>query len=298
MPHVSYDVSFNATVLKNVRSTGYNDSAQIIMDRASGSPDPSAIYMGNSEPIVNLQTTDLATLVGLNSNTFVSSGLCVKEQSTTIPVAKRADCASLAAGGSHVTFVGNDVIVIPTQFEARQDSEEGATATVEVRFRSADGITAPITMSKTATLSAASYAVPYGLAAAFVDDTNVDNLIGIVVNPGITLVLQRHGGGIFPRKHFIQFRDPTIDLIVEDAEVAEAFINRYGTGNVGVRAFFRKKKDGSAYEADNAEAHIRFSFASALSKMETLEAAQSGNGSTTIRCYGKALVATSAVAIA
>ena len=298
MPHKSYDVSFNSTVLKNVRSTGYNDSAQIIMDRASGSPDPSAIYMGNSEPIINLQTTDITTLIGLNSATFVSAGVCISGSSTTVPVAKRADCASLASGGSHVTFVGNDVIVIPTQFEARQDSEEGATATVEVRFRSSDGITAPITMSKTATLSAASYAVPFGLGKAFVDDTEVSNLVGIVVNPGITLMLQRHGGGIFPRKHFIELREPSIDLIVEDAEVAHSFINRYGTGNVAVRSFFRKKKDGSVFEADDAEAHIRFAFAAALSKMETLEAAQSGNGSTTLRCYGKALVATGSVAIA
>lgn len=298
MPHLSYDVSFNATVLKNVRSTGYNDSAQIIMDRASGSPDPSAIYMGNSEPIISLQTTDIATLVGLNSATFVSAGLCVNGSSTTVPVAKRADCASLASGGSHVTFVGNDVIVIPTQFEARQDSEEGATATVEVRFRSSDGISPPITMSKTATLSAASYAVPFGLGRAYVDDTEVGNLVGIVVNPGITLVLQRHGGGIFPRKHFIEMREPSIDLIVEDAEVAQSFIDRYGTGNVPVRAFFRRKKDGSVFELDEATQHVRFAFASALSKMETLEAAQTGNGSTTLRCYGKALVATSGVAIA
>ncbi len=298
MPHTSYDVTLNSTVLKNVRSTGYNDSAQIIMDRASGSPDPSAIYLGNSEPIINLQTTDISTLVGLNSATFVSAGLCISGSSTTVPVAKRADCASLASGGSHVTFVGNDVIIIPTQFEARQDSEEGATATVEVRFRSSDGITAPITMSKTASLSSASYAVPFGLGKAFVDDVEVGNLTGIVVNPGITLILQRHGGGIYPRKHFVQFREPSIDLIVEDAEVAKDFIDRYSTGNVPVRAFFRKKKDGSVFELDAAETHIKFSFAAAFSRMETLEAAQSGNGSTTLRCYGKALVATASVAIA
>ena len=294
MPHVAYDTSF----CKNVRSTGYNDSAAIILDRASGSPDPSRIYMGNSEPMVNLQSTDIATIVGLNTGTFVSAGLCIKEASTTVPLAKRADCGALASGGAHLTFVGNDTIIIPTQFEVRQDSEEGATCNLEARFRSSDGITAPITVSDTASLSSASLGTSYGLGPAFIDDTELGFLTGIVVNPGIQLLMHRYGGGIFPRAHYIDQRSPTIDLICENASVAKDFINRYSTTlNHTVRAFFRAKKDGSAYELDNASAHVKFSFAATFSKLETLEAAQSGNGSATIRCHGKALVATAGVAI-
>jgi hypothetical protein len=295
MPHVSYDTSF----CKNVRSTGYNDSAAIILDRASGSADPSRIYLGNSEPMVNLQSTDIATIVALNTGTFVSAGLCITGSSTTIPLAKRADCGVLASGGAHLSFVGNDTIIIPTQFEVRQDSEDGATCNLEARFRSSDGITAPITVSDTATLSSASLGTTFGLGMAFIDDIEVGFLTGIVVNTGIQLLMHRYGGGIFPRKHYIQFREPTIDLLVENASVAKDFINRYGTTlNHTVRAFFRARKDGSVFELDDATSHVKFSFAAAFSKLETLEAAQSGNGSATIRCHGKALVATAAVAIA
>lgn len=305
MPHTTYDVLFNAAPVYNIRSMGYNDSAQIIIDRASGGADPSKIYLGNMEPVVTLQTTDIASAIGLNSGTFISAGVCVNGASTTIPLAKRADCGVLTSGGAHTSFVGNSVICIPTQFEVRQDTEDGATCSMEVRFRSSDGITAPITMSNTATLATSAHSISYGLGKAFIDDTELDFLTGIIVNPGIQLLIQRTKGGIFPTAHYIQFREPTIDLLVENAAVATTFINRYGwaappDGNehVAVRAFFRKRLDGATYRADDTAEHIKFSFANAMSRMETLEAAQSGNGSTTIRCHGKVLVSTDSVAIA
>lgn len=294
MPHVAYDVSF----CKNVRSVGYNDSAAIIIDRASGSPDPSSIYLGGSEPIVNLQSTDIATLVALNTASFVSAGLCVVGSSTTIPIAKRADCGVLASGSNHLTFVGNSVIIVPTSFEVRQDSEEGATCNLDVRFRSSDGITAPITTSNSASLSAASLGTTFGLGKAFVNDVELDFLTGIVVNPGINLLMHRYNGGIFPLKHYIDQRTPTIDLLCEDLGLANTFINRYGSGMNPVRAFFRARADGSTYTADASSAHVKFSFASAYVKMEALDAAQSGNGSVTIRCTGKALVGAVSSAIA
>jgi hypothetical protein len=299
MPHTTYDVLFNTAPVYNVRSMGYNDSASIILDRASGQANPAEIYLGNSEPIVTLQSTDLLSLLGLASGAFIYSGVCVTSASTTIPLAKRADCSVLTTGGTHTAFVGQSTITIPTQFEARQDSEEGATCSFETRFRSSDGITAPIAVGNTYSLTSTEHGTPYGLGKVWVNDVAVEPtfLTGIVVNPGIQLTIQRAGGGIFPVSHFIQYRAPSIDLIFENATLAATYINRFGTGNVAVRAFFRKRKDGSTWELDDATEHIQFAMASALCKLESLEAAQSGNGSLTIRCNGKALTATTGVAI-
>lgn len=302
MPHTTYDVLFNAAPVYNVRSMSYGDSAQVIVDRASGLPDPKKFYLGNMEPIVTLQTTDIASVIGLNSGTFVSAGLCVTSASTTIPLAKRADCGTLTSGGSHTSLVGNSVIAIPTQFEVRQDSEDGATASLEVRFRSSDGLLSPITVSNTASLASSSHSTSYSLGAAYIDGTEVGFLTGLVINPGISLLQQRSGGALFPVGHYIQFRDPTIDIMVENAAVAYDFMKIYDNGetdkNIAVSVFFRKRKDGSTYEEPDTANHISFSFAAGMARLEALEAAQSGNGSATIRCYGKALVATSGVAIA
>lgn len=299
MPHTTYDLLFDAAPVYNVRSMGYNDSASIILDRAAGQANPAEIYLGNSEPIVTMQSTDLLSLLGLATGAFIYSGICVTAASTTIPLAKRADCSVLTTGGTHTSFVGGSTITIPTQFEARQDSEEGATCSFETRFRSSDGITAPITVSNTYSLTATGHGVPYGLGKAWVNDVAVEAgfLTGIVVNPGIQLQIQRAGGGIFPTAHYIITRSPSIDLIFENATLASTYINRFGTGNVAVRAFFRKRKDGSTWEADDATEHIQFDMAAALCKLESLEAAQTGNGSLTIRCHGKAITATTGVAI-
>lgn len=300
MAHTTYDILFDAAPVYNVRSMGYNDSASIILDRGAGQADPAKIYLGNSEPIVTLQTTDLESILGLNTGTFISAGICVTSASTTIPLAERADCGVLTAGGTHTAFVGQSTITIPTQLEARQDSEEGATCSFETRFRSSDGITAPIAVGTTYSLTSTGHGDTFGLGKAWINDVAVapTQLMGIVVNPGISLQIQRSGGGIFPTAHYIVTRSPSIDLMFENAALASTYINRFGTGNVAVRAFFRKRKDGSVYEADDATEHLKFSFAAALSRMETLEAAQSGNGSITIRCHGKSLVSTAGVAIA
>ena len=300
MAHTTYDILFNTAPVYNVRSMGYNDSASIILDRGAGQADPAKIYLGNSEPIVTLQSTDLESLLGLNSGAFITDGVCVTAASTTIPLAQRADCGVLASGSSHTAFVGQSTITIPTQFEARQDSEEGATCSFETRFRSSDGIIVPIAVGTTYALTTTGIGDTFGLGKAWIDDVAVGatQLMGIVVNPGISLSIQRSGGGIFPTAHYLVTRSPSIDLMFENSALAATYINRFGTGNVAVRAFFRKRKDGSVYETDASTEHIKFSFAAGLCRMETLEGAQSGNGSITIRCHGKVLVATTGVAIA
>ena len=171
---------------------------------------------------------------------------------------------------------------------------------MEVRFRSSDGITAPIAVTNSYSLTSSVHGTTYGLGRGYIDGAEISPLylMGIVVNPGIQLTIQRSGGGVFPTAHYIQYRAPTIDFMVEDASLAYSFINRYGTGNVTCSAFFRARKDGSVYELDASASHLKFSFAASLSRMEVLEAAQSGNGSVTLRCHGKSLVSTTGVAIA
>jgi len=301
--YVAYDVVFGGSpdvVVRNVRSVGYNDSAQVVIDRAAGSADPGKFYLGTSEPMNSLQSTDLVTLLGLNGGTFVSSGICLNSNTLTIPVAVRADCAVLTAGATHDRMAGPASITTPTQFEVRQDSEEGAMCSFEVRWRSSDGILIPVTYTPAGyTLTASSLGTTFGLGKAFIDNVEIGFLTGIVVNPGIQILTQRYGGGIFPRNHFIQYREPTIDILCENLSLASSFMHSYSsTLNAALRVFFRARKDGSVYETDVSLNHVRFSFAAGFYKIEALDAAQSGNGSATIRCYGKSLVSATGVAIA
>ena len=83
MAHTTYDILFDAAPVYNVRSMGYNDSASIILDRGAGQADPAEMYLGNSEPIITLQSTDLESLLGLNSGAFITDGICVTAASTT-----------------------------------------------------------------------------------------------------------------------------------------------------------------------------------------------------------------------
>lgn len=296
MPETTWDVNIDTAVIRNVRSTGYNLDPQIIVDRASGSLGPSAIFLGNMDPRVTLQSSDIGTLVALNSSTFVSNGLCITAASTVVPIARRADCAVVASGGSHTTLTGNNTIIIPQSFEARQESADGATCSLEARFRSSDGITNPVTVSTSATLTASTYGATFGLGKATVNSVAVAGLTGIMVNPGITIAPQRVNGGPYPTTHYLISATPTIDLMVEDLRAAAAYLPSAGSG-VAVEAYFQRRKDGAIFEPPASLLHVRFSFASSLVNTEMLEANQSGNGSATIRCHGKVLVAAANVAI-
>lgn len=296
MAETTWDVNIDTAVIKNVRSTGYNLDAQIIADRASGSLGPSALFIGNMDPRVSLQSSDIATLVALNSATFVSNGLCITSASTIVPFARRADCAVVASGGSHTTLTCNNTIIIPQSFEARQESADGAICSLECRFRSSDGVTNPVTVSTTATLSASTYGATFGLGKATVNASAVAGLVGVMINPNITITPQRKDGGPYPVTHYLISTNPTIDLMVEDLKAAAAYLPSGGSG-IAVEAYFRKRKDGAIFEPDASLVHVKFSFASSLVNTEMLEANQSGNGSATIRCHGKVLVAAADVAI-
>lgn len=61
--------------------------------------------------------------------------------------------------------------------------------------------------------------------------------------------------------------------------------------------YFRKRSDSGLYVADITAEHIKITFAAGLKTVESLEASDNGNGTTTITLKGKAFTASAASAI-
>lgn len=297
MAHTSWDITLHSNTIKNVRSVGYNQNAAIIIERASGAHAPGKLYQGNSEPMVTISSTDIAGLVVLNTNTFVSNGICITANTTTVPLAKRADCAVTAAGSVHTAISCNNTIVIPTSFEASQDGDGGATCTMEARFRSSDGLTSPITLTNTASLSSATLGDSFGLGKVYINGEEIPQLQSITVSPNITIQPQRSGGGIYPTTHFLISTEPIIDIVSEDVSLLTAFTPNYGS-SVSIEAYFRKRKDGAVFFDDDEEEHIRFSSAGGLFKADSFEVNQNSNGTISIRAHMKTLTTAIDVVIA
>jgi hypothetical protein len=297
MAHTSWDIILNASTIKNVQSVGYNQNASIIAERAAGAHAPGKLYQGNSEPMVTISSTDIAGLVALNTSTFASVGICIISNTTTVPLAKRADCAVTAAGSVHTALSCNNTIVIPTSFEASQDSDTGATCTMEARFRSSDGLTDPVTVTNTASLASSTLGDSFGLGRVWIDDVEITQLVGITVTPNITLQIQRVGGGIYPVAHYLISTEPVVDITSEDLSLLDTFTPNYGSA-AAIQAYFRKRKDGAVFFDEDEEEHVRFSSTGALSKADSFEVNRNSNGTITIRAHMKTLTAAAGVVIA
>ena len=296
MAHTSWDIVIGSGSIKNIQSVSFNQNAAIITERAAGAHAPGKLYQGNSEPMVTLSSTDISGLVALNTSTFASVGICLKEVTTTVPLAKRADCAVTAAGSVHTAFACNNTIIIPTSFEASQDSDTGATCSMEARFRSSDGLASPITLTNTASLASSTLGDSFGLGPVFINDVEITELVGITVTPNITLQIQRVGGGIYPVAHYLISTEPGFDIPSENVALLTAFVPNFGS-SVAIDAYFRKRLDGGVFVDDEDEEHVRFSSAGGLVKADSMEVNRNSNGTITLRFHAKAMTAAAGVAI-
>lgn len=307
MAHTSWDVALGSSTIKNVQSVGYNQNASIIAERAAGAHAPGKLYQGNSEPMVTLSSTDLEGLVALNTSTFASVGICITAATTTVPLAKRADCAVTASGAVHTALACGNTIVIPTSFEASQESDTGATCSMEARFRSSDGLADPVTITNTTSLPASSLGDSFGLGAVYINGIRIPQLVGTSVTPNITLQIQRVGGGIYPIAHYLISTEPVIDITSEDLSLLKDFTPNYVVGAAltdieaaanTIEVYFRKRKDGGVFYDEVDLEHIRFSSTAPLLKADAFEVNRNSNGTITIRAHMKTLTAAVGVAIA
>ena len=297
MPFVVTDAILGASVLKQVTNSSHRTGAAVRSAKTSGAATISEIYGVRQEDVTTLTTGDCDTLLDLNSNNFISQGLSVLSGTVTVPFKNRANGGLFEGATAHSQITGANALIIPTGIEASQDSEQGATATCEIHWLSTDGHTQAVTGSAGNSLASEAFTVEFGLGIADINGTDLDTLTGIRVNPGISVVKQSANGGIWPRKASIQMVEPTIDVTVHDIDEVITLTDGF-TNLTSFECYLRRRSDGGTYVANGTATHIKLSFAAGIAHAETIDAPESGNGSVTIRLYGKALAASTTSAIA
>lgn len=295
MAEAAWDVYIGASTIQNVRSASYTDGAQIIADRASGSAAPSAQYLGDADPTMTIQTSDIGNVVSLNTGLFASEGVCITPGTTILPIARRADCGFIQSGAVHSSVSSTNTLLYPTSFEARQGTEP-ASATIEAKFHSSNGLTSALTINTAYTLTATTYGACFGLGKVLINSVAVPLLQSVMVSPQLNFSPQRSSGGIYTTTHYLLTSEPTIEITTEDVQWALGLVPTAGA-TVPVEAYFRRRQDGGVFVADASLVHVRFAFAGSLAKTEGFEVNQNSNGTATVKIYGRTLVTAAGVAI-
>jgi hypothetical protein len=295
MTAVCADAILGAATIRQVRSQGHQTNQTTRQATNSGGAAVSQVSGIIAEEVTSLTSGDLAGLLALNSNTFISAGLSVLAGTITVPFKERANAADFASGSSHPAIGGANGLIIPTSIEASQDEENGARCNFEVHWISTDGEAKAATLSTGNALAAQAWNAEFSMGKVDFGGTEVEGVQSVRVNPGITVVKSRAKGGTYPVLVSIQEVLPSIEITVDD--FAEATPAGGWTAMTAANVYFRKRADAGRYVANGTAEHIKVTFGAGVKTIDSIEASENANGSVTIRLTGKTLTCSAASAI-
>lgn len=261
-----HDVSLNSNVLGNIASINHNTASTLLAAYASGGTSPSAQYQGNQSPASTLQTTALQTLLGLNSGNMISAGVCVSSATSTLPFRELEGCGTGAA--SHQSLSTTNLFAYINSMSAQIG--QSATADVELKYISADGKTSPIAVNSGASLSAAVLLPEFLFAEAYIDGVLIDEVTGVTINPGITIVEKRQGTGIYPTQIIAKAESASIEITTQNLVQANALVNGAAT-STGVDIYLAKRAHGSRTELFTATEHIKISSTAGIKQTQSIQ---------------------------
>jgi len=295
MTVVVADAVFDGTNIRQVTNSSHRVNQTTRQATTSGGATVSQVSGITAEEVTTISSADLAALIALNTNTFISAGLGVASGTVTVPYKERSQAAFFASGSNHNALSGSNCLIVPTSIEASQDEEQGASCTCDIHWISSDGETKAATLSTGQALAAQSFNAEFSLGIVDFNGTDVEGVQSVRVVPGITVVKSREKGQPYPVLVSIQEVAPMIEIVVDD--FAEATPAGGWTAMTAANVYFRKRDDSGLYVSDGTAEHIKITFAAGLKTVESMEASDNSNGTTTITLKGKTLTASAASAI-
>lgn len=292
MPSGIYDATLGALTLKQVRSVAFDWGAMIAPAQFSGGIDNQQYTVDKMFPRATLEAHDLAGVIAAVSATV---GLAVAAGSIVIPFQVRAQGGTFSGGANHHTISSANGLILPRRFSARQ-SDPLAAVSLEVLFRSADGITVPVTFNSSQSLGAQAFNVTHKLGPVKADSVEMGNVVGVSVDPGIRVEPVYTNGLPFPTALHIVKRDPTITVEFEDMATLAQWASGYEAISALV-AYFRKRTSGGTVVSDITAEHCSFSFTGGIKQMERTGGSGQGNVQNALRFHGDTLVISGATAI-
>lgn len=292
-----HDISLDSDVIGNIVSLNHNTNGTIVPAFASGATGPGKQFVGETSQSSTFQSTALEQILALNSGTMLQVGQCTTSATTTVPFSERVGCLSGAA--SHQSISSSNTYTYLTSIAGTRG--QSATIDGEIKYLSTDGVTAPITFTSGASLTAAALVEEYLLAKVFIDGVEVPELTGVTINPGFELIEQRKGTGVYPTDVFTKTIAPSIEINTEDFASVVALVNAAALSS-GVDVYFAKRTDGGVTVAYATAEHIKIAAVNGLKQMSSASVSRD-DGSGTVKIdlrlptSGAILVSTNDVAI-
>lgn len=300
MADVVYDAILGANNLRQVVSSDFNQSMELVEGRESGNPFKADQFVQSVSPEASLTTMDIGgflTAFGL-LGTLVDDGSGV-----VIPFAKRANGGSFAGDGANLHVIGvedHPVFLVPQSITVPKMGP--VVAQGMAHFLSADGVTAPFAVEVNQDLAAQAFVALYGGGPVYVNSTRIDAQVGFTVNFGLQLSEKQHyEGSPYPTKIFVEEVNPSIEIMVEDFDQIVTF---QGVNVSQLSAYIRKRATGGTYVGNGTSGHVKLGLttdggatAKGFAQAQAIRANETKHGNAALRITGCKLTSSVASAI-
>lgn len=221
-----------------------------------GAVDRGAVILSHADPMVRLETGDLATaLAGVSATTGynATSGATFRAQA-------RAAGGVFAGSGSHVTIASGKGFAALESLSVRQDDEQGASLGIAYYPLSSDGQTAPLTVATGQSLSQSpAFVSRFFLGPVYHNSTKLDGVLSAEVEFGVVYSPVRHDGDVYAREGAIIARNPVFRLALAELDDAANLFNAALSGTLAI--YLLKGAPGGARVAAATEQHVLVSCA-------------------------------------
>jgi len=293
---VAADAILGAATIRQITNADHKTNMEIRKAMNSGGHAVQQVSGKAAGEITSLTSGDIAGLVALNANAFVSAGYAVAAGTVTVPYKLRSSGATFASGSSHPWLTGSDAFVVPTLFEVSQDADF-ATCQFDVHWLSSDGLTKACDDATGNALGAQSFSGEFALGPCYINGTLLDGVQSFRVTPGIEVVKPPLGSGsVWPTFASIKTAVPTIEITVNDFGAIAGTVGDF-TAMTSANCYMRKRLDAGLYAAAISTVDVRFTFAGGLTDTNSVVVSNNDDGTATITLHGKTLTASAAVAV-
>ncbi len=286
-----HDIVLGATTIHQIRNLTHNTNTNLTPAYATGNINPSTYYQGLTPHSTSVTSTDLSTVLALNSSSFLSIGLnnCSGATPVTVPFRQRANCGTYDTASVHDAILADRAMLTPDSLSGSQG--ESAQIQFTIRYLSTDSTVSPVTYAGTGALASATFVSEYMFTGCLINGVAIPEIVSCNVNPGLTIQTRQAGGGVFDTQAYVLSVQPQVEIVTENADAVLSVINATGLGS-GLQLNFQERAPNGVLTPAATAAHITVTSVAGIRQMSTFGGSDRDNSQGTITIYPTALVTT------
>lgn len=240
--------------IKQIESMAIDTNTTKAEVTPGGLVDRAAVLISSAAPTARIGTRDLA---GVLADVSISAGLAMTNTST-LRMQERSDGGTFETGATHDTFTATGGFMYVDTITASQDDSQGAMANL-IFVPLWDGTNDPFVHNTTVNFSgvtAPAFNSQFFLGPVQHNSTDIDGIINVTINAGITYEAKSFNGDAYARLGSIVLRQPTMTFTTAKADAVAALVMFGRAINTSLVCYFRKGVDSGTRVADATNTHV------------------------------------------